>query len=236
MGCYTDSTSPRALASYATSSTSSNSPSWCQSTCLTAGYSLAGVEYGFQCFCANSITTSSSSGVSVAASDCSEVCPGNSSQTCGNGNRIYIYSYTTPSSTSTSSSSTSTTLATASTTSSSSSTQSTTTTTSAISTTTSSAAQTTSSAVTTGWVNLGCFTDTSSRLLASFEQDISGMTTSSCQSLCLGKGYSYAGTEYGECERFNFVSLYVSTNIHEQVPSATVPAQWRAARVPTNAP
>jgi hypothetical protein len=106
------------------------------STCLSRGYSLAGVEFG-QCtlrphFCviltsenlkrksaiavsrtfrqylprnlntspnsANQVVTSSnpSTGQSTALSDCSMACSGDSSQTCGGGNRIQIYTYTAP--------------------------------------------------------------------------------------------------------------------------------------------
>ena len=91
-GCYTDWTTTRALGSYSTT-TSSNTPASCEATCLGQGYTMAGVEYGSECFCANSITISSGGGSPVSAGDCNMACSGDSGQACGAGNRIFIYSY-----------------------------------------------------------------------------------------------------------------------------------------------
>ncbi|KAF9516439.1 hypothetical protein BS47DRAFT_1441245, partial [Hydnum rufescens UP504] len=99
LGCYTDAVSNRALASFSNSS-STNTPNSCIANCVSLGYSLAGVEYGQQCFCANSITATPSafSGQVAASSDCSMACSGSPVQTCGDSNRIFIYnsSSTTP--------------------------------------------------------------------------------------------------------------------------------------------
>lgn len=96
-GCFTDISTKRALSSYSTS-TNTNTPNACIATCQGKGYSLAGVEYGKECYCANKITVSSSpsTGQPAAAGDCSMACSGDSSQTCGAGNRIAIYSYAPP--------------------------------------------------------------------------------------------------------------------------------------------
>ena len=53
---------------------------------------------GDQCFCANSISTSTaaSSGQIAPATDCSTNCPGSPYQTCGAGDRINIYEYSPP--------------------------------------------------------------------------------------------------------------------------------------------
>ncbi|KAF8307706.1 WSC-domain-containing protein [Clavulina sp. PMI_390] len=93
-GCYTDAQSPRALASYSSSS-SSNTVTSCLNACQNLGYTMGGVEYGSQCYCANSLTTSTnpSVGQSAPSTDCSMVCSGDSTQTCGNGNRIMVYTY-----------------------------------------------------------------------------------------------------------------------------------------------
>lgn len=60
---------------------------------------------GLECYCGNSMTVSSnpSTGQTTVLSDCSTVCAGDSSQTCGGGNRIMVY--TSPNSGTTTSSS-----------------------------------------------------------------------------------------------------------------------------------
>lgn len=90
-GCYTDSASSRALASYTTQS-STNTPANCISTCTSRGYSYAGVEYGTECFCGNSINANANanSGGPAPISDCTMTCSGGSGL-CGNGNRLFIY-------------------------------------------------------------------------------------------------------------------------------------------------
>lgn len=62
----------------------------CASKCATAGYSIAGMEYSTQCFCDNFIRQ----GGSLASSDteCNMPCGGSSSQKCGAGNRLSIWS------------------------------------------------------------------------------------------------------------------------------------------------
>ncbi|KAF8341317.1 uncharacterized protein EI90DRAFT_1719489 [Cantharellus anzutake] len=90
LGCYTDDTNNRALKGYSTS-VSYNTPGWCINTCASQGYTYGGVEFGQECYCSNSITTTSTTGVATSASDCSMPCSGDSSQKCGGGNRIGIY-------------------------------------------------------------------------------------------------------------------------------------------------
>lgn len=51
-------------------------------------YKMAGQE----CWCSNTLTTSSSTGQAVASSQCNMPCTGNSYTTCGAGGRIWIYS------------------------------------------------------------------------------------------------------------------------------------------------
>lgn len=164
-GCYTDSTT-RALGSYSTTS-SSNTPASCEATCLGQGYTLAGVEYGSECWCANSITVSSGGGSLVSSSDCNMQCSGDSSQTCGAGYRIFIYSFAAASSTTSSTSTTPTTTTT-----------------------------TTSSAPSSTWTSVGCYADSSNRVLAAYSTSSGSMTNDQCQNTCNSLGYSYAGTEY----------------------------------------
>jgi hypothetical protein len=86
------SASKRALVGYSYTS-SSLTPSACATTCSSKGYSIAGVEYGQECYCSNSIVTSSSpsSGQSANAGDCNMACAGDSTQKCGAGNRLQIF-------------------------------------------------------------------------------------------------------------------------------------------------
>lgn len=60
----------------------------CTATCASNGYTLAGVEYGSQCFCDNYISSSASS---APLSDCNMLCSGNSTEFCGAGNRLNLY-------------------------------------------------------------------------------------------------------------------------------------------------
>ncbi|KAF8307707.1 hypothetical protein DL93DRAFT_1994463 [Clavulina sp. PMI_390] len=178
LGCYSDSTTTRALQGYA-ATTSTNTPANCESTCLNQGFTYAGVEYGQECYCGNSIVVSSGGGSVASSSDCNMACSGDSTQTCGAGNRMFIYQRSgSP--------------ATASTTS-----------------TTSAATSTASSA----WKSLGCYADSSTRVLSGPNTSSSSLTTETCQSYCKGQGYSYAGTEYSvQCFCANSLASGASTS------------------------
>jgi hypothetical protein len=58
-----------------------------------AGYTMAGVEGGNQCFCGNGWTTPSIPPTAAPVSQCSNPCAGDSSQTCGGSWAIQIYSH-----------------------------------------------------------------------------------------------------------------------------------------------
>lgn len=64
----------------------------CVSTCFGLGYSIAAAEYGVQCFCDNFIRNGATS---TADSDCSMPCAGDTSEYCGAGNRMSVYSNST---------------------------------------------------------------------------------------------------------------------------------------------
>ncbi|KAK0623861.1 hypothetical protein B0T14DRAFT_495263 [Immersiella caudata] len=87
LGCYTDSTSNRGLPVSATVS-GGMTPAKCQSACASKGYPLAGVEYGVECWCGSAIGERSNKS---KESDCSMACAGDSSQTCGAGNRLNVH-------------------------------------------------------------------------------------------------------------------------------------------------
>ncbi|KAG8845972.1 hypothetical protein FRB96_002198 [Tulasnella sp. 330] len=81
MGCYVDQ-SARTLAA-ATFTDAAMTPALCQTKC--AGYAYSGVEYGTECYCANSMSNSATS------SGCTSTCGGDSSKTCGGGWAINVY-------------------------------------------------------------------------------------------------------------------------------------------------
>jgi len=88
-GCFIDSSNARVLSGYAYSSSTGMSVETCAGTCMGKGYTVAGVEYGTQCYCGNSIPGSSSL---AAESDClAMLCPGDLSEYCAAGSRILVY-------------------------------------------------------------------------------------------------------------------------------------------------
>ncbi|KAL8936038.1 MAG: hypothetical protein Q9216_005133 [Gyalolechia sp. 2 TL-2023] len=85
-GCYTEATSGRALTKLAAAN-DSMTVQICLSACSEFKY--AGIEYGRECWCGD--TLASTSVPASAESQCSKVCPGNTSQICGAGNRLTLY-------------------------------------------------------------------------------------------------------------------------------------------------
>lgn len=62
----------------------------CVAACSALGYSIAGAEYGVECYCGHVIDNGG-----VKATDeaqCSMACGGNAAQKCGAGGRLSIYS------------------------------------------------------------------------------------------------------------------------------------------------
>ncbi|KAF7311445.1 Glycoside hydrolase [Mycena kentingensis (nom. inval.)] len=83
--------SPHFLNAYSTT-LSTNTPANCQAVCQGRGYSIASVEYGNECYCGNSFT---STPATAPASDCNMKCAGDASQMCGAGWRMQIYTRST---------------------------------------------------------------------------------------------------------------------------------------------
>lgn len=52
------------------------------------GYNYFGTEYGGECYCGNTLPTTS---LEAPAADCSMLCTGSSTEYCGNGNRLSVY-------------------------------------------------------------------------------------------------------------------------------------------------
>ncbi|TFK36071.1 glycosyl hydrolase family 71-domain-containing protein [Crucibulum laeve] len=90
-GCVAEGTtgSRRALTS-ASFSQSNMTPQVCQTLC--AGYQYAGVEYGSECYCGNTLTNNGATGAVIPASNCASSCSGDASQVCGGGWIMSVYS------------------------------------------------------------------------------------------------------------------------------------------------
>lgn len=54
-----------------------NSVAWCTQACYARGYSVAGLEAGTQCWCANSVPTTTSTSCTISCSGGSGTCGGN---------------------------------------------------------------------------------------------------------------------------------------------------------------
>lgn len=87
-GCYSDAVSPRSL--------SGETLAWwgekmtatgCANHCASKGFAISGVEFGQQCFCANSLDQSSK----VDDSKCAMPCVGAAGQTCGGDGLLSVY-------------------------------------------------------------------------------------------------------------------------------------------------
>ena len=86
-GCYVDNKNGRILINAQPASNTMTNEK-CVAACQTAGYSVAGMEYGQECYCGNAIING---GNTTAESDCNMACAGNSAEKCGAGNRMSIY-------------------------------------------------------------------------------------------------------------------------------------------------
>ncbi|KAI9893661.1 MAG: hypothetical protein M1814_005876 [Vezdaea aestivalis] len=100
-GCYNE-VGGRALEGK-TYSKNTNTVESCADFC--DGFTLFGVEYGVECYCANKLKAGSTN---QSDADCNMLCPANNLEFCGAGNRIQLYTFgTAPNVTTTSANSTS---------------------------------------------------------------------------------------------------------------------------------
>lgn len=89
-GCFADSRAGTRVLSgitFANIGTHAVSNTNCAAYCSTAGYSMAGTEYGGQCFCGNELVGSSA----LDASRCDMPCEGDAKETCGGGLALSVY-------------------------------------------------------------------------------------------------------------------------------------------------
>jgi hypothetical protein len=86
-GCYSEGINGRAL-NHQQPDSQTNSVENCINTCVGLGYSVAGLEFGAQCFCDNNIYNGAAP---TAATNCNMACPGNANELCGAGNYLSVY-------------------------------------------------------------------------------------------------------------------------------------------------
>lgn len=213
-GCYTEGDGVRALDQASFFNYTGMTLEQCAADCT--GYSYWGVEYGGECYCGNTLASSSAL---ATLSDCSFTCPGNAYEYCGAGNRLEMYLLTSLASSSSSSVVSSTTSVKSSSTgvSSTSKTSSVSSSSVSISSTKSSSvvssksSSTSSSASPTQTLGIkqtvgaytfqGCWTEaTDARALSGATYiDYAAMTLETCSTNCAG--WAYFGVEYGgECK------------------------------------
>lgn len=211
--CYVEATSGRALSTLQMANDAMTVES-CLKSC--SAYTYVGLEYGRECWCANSIDSTAVK--ATAESQCNKKCSGDGSELCGGSSRLSLYTKISTvkpavkaafvankaavsSSATTSSSNTQSTSASSRTTDSSSKSSSTTTQSSTSSQTPSSTKSTlipTPSQTVGSYVYLGCANQTSPLALVGMSQTSSdSMTNEVCQAYCLKNNYGLAATQDG---------------------------------------
>lgn len=92
LGCYQDSVGKRTLNYPSNRDYDAQTVETCTSWCVANNFGYCGVEYGSQCYGDYSLPAGS---LTAPESDCSMPCAGNSSQICGNGDRLSVYTSST---------------------------------------------------------------------------------------------------------------------------------------------
>ncbi|KAI9449272.1 WSC domain-containing protein [Lactarius psammicola] len=85
-GCYSDSTSSRTLERRV--DPGNVTVESCVSTCQSQSFTIAGLEFGQECWCGNQIQ---SPGAPISQSACNKVCSGDSTEVCGGPDALQIY-------------------------------------------------------------------------------------------------------------------------------------------------
>ena len=90
-GCFIDNTHGRILGTQQPDNNAVTVES-CVGLCSSSGFTLAGLEFGVQCFCDNNVINGGTEDTSDAG--CNMGCGGDSTEACGGPNRMSIYSST----------------------------------------------------------------------------------------------------------------------------------------------
>ncbi|EKM57698.1 uncharacterized protein PHACADRAFT_251488 [Phanerochaete carnosa HHB-10118-sp] len=173
-GCVQDGPS-RALTGYSFTS-SSMTTATCQSTCAQKGFTMAGIEYGDECYCGNSFENGLGQQVTTGPA-CYMTCNGAPNENCGGSWTLSLYTLNgaAPASSASTSSAPAP----------------------AASVPANNSASGSSSASGT-WTSAGCVQDGSARALTGYSFTSSSLTTAMCQTTCAQKGFTMAGIEYGD--------------------------------------
>ncbi|KAH8652038.1 hypothetical protein BX600DRAFT_516127 [Xylariales sp. PMI_506] len=91
-GCFFDTANPRPLVYPQNVNNDHNTVETCQSSCLTSGYTYAGVENANTCFCGSAIDGPVVN-YQVDSYQCNSQCTGDNTETCGGYARMFIYKY-----------------------------------------------------------------------------------------------------------------------------------------------
>jgi hypothetical protein len=83
-GCIVDNQSARVMTAYRTTS-ATMTYNLCASTCQANGFAYAGVEYGNECYCSNTVA------IQDASSGCNMPCAGDATAMCGGPARLNLF-------------------------------------------------------------------------------------------------------------------------------------------------
>lgn len=87
-GCYEELREGRAITGFVFTDSKAMRPGLCVRECERRGYSVAGVEYGVECWCGNSLASSARK---VGGERCNFACPGAKMEWCGAGGVVAVY-------------------------------------------------------------------------------------------------------------------------------------------------
>ncbi|PVF98141.1 WSC-domain-containing protein [Serendipita vermifera] len=86
-GCWSDNVDHQRALDHSGGNADDMTPAKCQAICEAAGFMLAGVEYGRECFCGNTIMGNNRPSAGI----CTMTCSGDPNQICGGPDAINIY-------------------------------------------------------------------------------------------------------------------------------------------------
>ncbi|KAL0959164.1 hypothetical protein HGRIS_014449 [Hohenbuehelia grisea] len=87
-GCYTDQAAPSRTLERLIAVPGGTTPETCAATCRSNGYTYAGMEFQYECWCGNSVR---STATKVPDSDCQDACNANIKHYCGGRYRLQLY-------------------------------------------------------------------------------------------------------------------------------------------------